>query len=175
MGRQGQAGLRNYRNRAIRALVFGGIVLAVGLTVRAGGALTRLPVTFGITGLGLGLGGIIRTVRVARLIDRHGWRERSALFRVAPVGGNGQPALLLRACEKEPEVVLSVATTAFRWGALNGHDQLWVTGDPLSRFAAVATPDWQHIVVVKRPATARWTRRLRRILDDSSSEIDGNT
>ena len=59
--------------------------------------------------------------------------------------------LLLVGDGEEPEAVLGVATTVFRWNALRGADWLWVTGNPLSRFAAVATMDGAHVVVVKRP------------------------
>jgi hypothetical protein len=115
-----------------------------------------------LMGVGLGAVGLVRTVRVQRLVARSGWRQRRARFRVVG-GGNGQPGLVLLPGGDEPEAVLSVSTTVFRWGALEGHDSLWLTGDPLSRFAAVATPSRDVVIVVKRPILGWWRRRVRRI------------
>ena len=78
-------------------------------------------------------------------------------------GANGQPALLLEASDEEPEAVVSVATTVFRWHVLHGAEVLWVVGDPRSRFAAVAARGGQYVVVVKRPWSRWWGNRLRRI------------
>jgi hypothetical protein len=98
--------------------------------------------------------------RVRRLAARTGWRKRKAAFNVVGAG-NGQPALLLVGEGDDPEAVLGVATTVNRWGALNGIDWLWVAGNPLSRFAAVATPDGRRVIVVKRPILPWWRERLR--------------
>jgi hypothetical protein len=77
--------------------------------------------------------------------------------------GNGQPALVLLPTDDEPEAVLSVSTTVFRWGAIDGSESVWLTGDPLTRFAAVASENFAAIIVVKRPLTRWWRLRLRRI------------
>lgn len=85
------------------------------------------------------------------------------MFRVRRDTDPGQPALLLKASGVEPEAILSLSTTVFRWEALSGANVLWVTGDPMSRFAAVATVDGGTVVVVKRPVSAWWRKRLREI------------
>ena len=69
----------------------------------------------------------MRIDRIRRLAERDGWRRRSAHFRVAPGAGNGQPGLVLDADDVEAEAVLSLSTTVYRWGALYGSTELWVT------------------------------------------------
>ena len=155
--------LSEYRLRAGRATGAGLVAVIVGaLLVPASEAIGSSIVIVGLMGLGLGVAGLVRTLRIERLVAREGWRRRQARFRVVG-GGNGQPGLVLLAAGAEPEAVLTVATTVFRWGALNGHDVLWLTGDPQSRFAAVATPALDVAIVVKRPVVARWRTRIRRI------------
>jgi hypothetical protein len=119
-------------------------------------------VVSGVMAMGVGVVGVIRTIRIRRLSERQGWRRREARFRVVG-GGNGQPALVLLPSPAEGEAVLSVSTTVFRWGALDGSDTVWLTGDPQTRFAAVGTADFGAIIVVKRPIVKWWRSRLRRI------------
>jgi hypothetical protein len=157
------AGLREYRRRAATAAVAGVVAFPIGgLLIDNVGAVGGAVAVFGTMGFVFGSVGLVRAARVGRLASRDGWRKRMALFRVVGAG-NGQPALLLTDDGVEPEAVLGVATTVFRWGALNGAEWLWVTGDPLSRFAAVATPDGAHVIVVKRPILPWWRERLWRI------------
>ena len=157
------AGLREYRRRAVTASACGVVALAVGgLLLGSLGQVARAAVVVGAIVVVLGSVGLVRTIRVGRMASKQGWRKRIARFKV--VGrGNGQPALLLVADSNEPEAVLSLSTTVFRWGALEGIGWLWVTGDPQSRFAAVATPDGAHVIVVKRPILPSWRNRLRGI------------
>jgi hypothetical protein len=157
------AGLREYRRRAATAAVAGVVALPVGgsLIERAGPVGGAVAV-FGAMGFVFGAVGLVRVARVRRLASSSGWRKRKAMFNVVG-GGNGHPALLLTGEGDEAEAILAVATTVFRWGALDGVEWLWVTGNPLSRFAAVATPDGSHVVVVKRPILPWWRNRLRRI------------
>ena len=133
-----------------------------GLLIDSLGGVGGAVSVLGAMAFVLGSVGWIRAARVGRMALKHGWRKRRAVFRVVG-GGNGQPALRLTDDGVEPEAVLGVSTTVFRWRALNGAEWLWVTGDPLSRFAAVATPDGAHVIVVKRPILAWWRERLRRI------------
>jgi hypothetical protein len=157
------AGLREYRRRAALAAGGGGLAFIVGgWLIDTVGDIGGAVAVFGMVALTFGVVGLVRVARVYRLASRSGWRPRKAAFNVVG-GGNGQPALVLMADGGEPEAVLAVATTVFRWGALHGAESLWVTGNPLSRFAAVATPDGAHVVVVKRPLLPWWRARLRRI------------
>jgi hypothetical protein len=158
-----EAGLREYRKRAARALIGGVAAFFIGgALIPVVGGIGGVIGVFGAMGFTFGGVGLVRVVRVRRISRVSGWRQRKAQFRVVG-GGNGQPGLLLEADESEPEAVLGVATTVFRWNALAGKKTLWVTGDPLTRFAAVATPDFAHVIVVKRPLLPWWRRRLRRI------------
>ena len=118
-------------------------------------------VIFGVMALCLGAVGVIRTIRIRRLAERQGWRRREARFRVVG-GGNGQPAPDLLQSFAEGEAALSVNTTVFRWGALDGSDTVWFTGNPRTRFAPVGSADFGAIIVVKRPITKWWRCRLRR-------------
>lgn len=157
------AGLREYRLRASRAAVGGALAFFLGgLLIDTLGDVGGAAGVVGAVAFAFGAVGFVRVARVRRLASKDGWRQRSALFRM--VGrGNGQPALLLAADDHEPEAVVSVSTTVFRWNALAGVQTLWVTGDPLSRFAAVATPGFEHVIVVKRPLLPWWRGRLRQI------------
>jgi hypothetical protein len=153
----------DYRRRALRAAGASLTAVVVGsVLVPVSEGIGSSIVILGVLGLGLGLVGLTRTVRLRRLVERHGWRRREARFRVVG-GGNGQPGLVLLPSKDEPEAVLSVSTTVFRRGALAGHEWLWLTGDPLSRFAAVSTPDRDTAIITKRPMIGLWRQRLRRI------------
>lgn len=155
--------LMNYRRRALRATLGGSVAFVVGsATIPVLGRVGAAVGIFGAMAFFGGLVGVIRTVRVKRLAVRHGWRFRTAAFGVAGPG-NGQPALVLLPSADEPEAVLSVATTVWRWGALVDVSTVWLTGDPLTRFAAVSPGDFVTVVVVKRPIMKRWRSRLRRI------------
>lgn len=157
------SGLREYKRRATRAALVGlGSFLLGGALISRIGVVAGAATVWGAMGLVFGIVGLVRVARIRRLSSSAGWRKRSALFDVIG-GGNGQPALMLTADGVEAEAVLGIATTVFRWNALRGTDWLWVTGNPLSRFAAVATPDGAHVIVVKRPIVRWWRKRLRRI------------
>lgn len=162
-----ETALGDYRRRAIRALIGGAAASAVGIAVGNDDVSAPL-IVFGVMAVTMGLVGIVRVLRIRRLADRGGWRTRDAAFRVAEGRGNGQPALVLRQSHTEEEAVLSISTTVWRWDALEGSRHVWVTGNPKSRFAAVAPQDMRAIVVVKRPLMRWWERRLKRIaLGDS--------
>ena len=157
------AGLLEYRRRAARAALVGlGSILVGSALISRIGEFAGAVAVWGAMGLVVGVVGLVRVARIRRLSTSAGWRRRSAMFKVVG-GGNGQPALILTGDGVEPEAVLGVATTVLRWNALGGTDWLWVTGNPLSRFAAVATPDGAHVIVVKRPILRWWRNRLRRI------------
>ena len=125
---------------------------------------------FGAMAFSFGVVGLVRSVRVGRLVSKGGWRRRRAVFNVRGAG-NGQPALLLTDDGAEPEAVLSVATTVFRWRVLAGVEWLWVAGNPRSRFAAIATQDGEHVIMVKRPLLRWWRERLRRIATGGPSPV----
>jgi hypothetical protein len=156
-------GLRAYRNRSSRAAL-GGVVAAItgALLASAVAGVGAIVSLFGLMAFATGVVGVLRTMRITRLVQTQGWRCRSSRFRVIG-GGNGQPALMLWATASEPEAVLSVSTTVFRWGAFSNAKSVWLTGDPGTRFAAVATPDFGTVIVVKRSLLKSWKRRLRRI------------
>ncbi|HTN99795.1 MAG TPA: hypothetical protein VL068_03880 [Microthrixaceae bacterium] len=151
----------------MRAVLVGGIVVALGAAIGvASREVAEWIGTLGATAALVGVVGLLRVWRIRRRVVRDGWRVRGARFRVADSrwGSNGQPALLLEASDEEPEAILSVSTTVFRWEAFHEADVLWVVGDPRSRFAAVATTDGEHVVVVKRPWSPWWGNRLRKIV-----------
>lgn len=157
-------GLVEYRRRATTTVVVGAVAFVAGLAlmeVNEGAGATSVVMAL-VFGIGMGTTGLMRIARIRRLGQRQGWRLRDARFRVVG-GGNGQPALVLDATPEEPEAVLSVSTTVFRWGALHGASRLWVTGDPTTRFAAVATEAFDSVLVVKRPLFSPWRTRLRNI------------
>jgi hypothetical protein len=161
-----RAGLQEYRRRAGRAAVLGVVAFFVGSAlIDPLGDLGGCVAVWGALAVVFGGGGLIRVARVQRLAARYGWRSREARFRIG-MGGR-QPALLLASDGVEPEAVLSVSTTVLRWNVLNDVQHLWVTGNPLSRFAAVATPELDHVVVVKRPWLPWWRHRLRDIANGS--------
>lgn len=160
------AGLGDYRFRAKRSAFGGGAVALLGVAIGTVSEDIAIPIgTLGALAFGMGVVGLLRVWRIRRRVAAEGWRVRRARFRVAdsPSTPNGQLALLLEESEDEPEAVVSVSTTVFRWEALEDADMLGVVGDPRSRFAAVATMDGQHVVCVKRPWCRWWGNRLRKI------------
>jgi hypothetical protein len=158
------AGLQEYRRRAWRAAVLGVVAFFVGgALIDPLGDVGGFVGVSGAVAIGFGGAGLVRVSRIRRLAARDGWQSREARFRVG-MGGR-QPALVLASDGVKPEAVLSVSTTVLRWNVLNNEHRLWVTGDPFSRFAAVATPKLDHVVVVKRPRLPWWRDRLRDIAD----------
>jgi hypothetical protein len=143
-------------------VVLGGAIWAA--SEQAGAVIVTLailPVFF------LGVVGLVRVWRIRRLLAREHWRVRPAWFGWDNRAENGPPMILLEATQAEPEAVVSVSTTTFRWDALNGASALWIVGNPLSRFAAVATTDGEHVFWVTRPWTRFRANRLRRIASES--------
>jgi hypothetical protein len=170
-----RAGLREYRWRSATAGLAGLVVLIVGVQLvdeigvgddllsRLVERLLVLIVVFGGGGFLAGVLGLARVARIRRLGSRHGWRKRMARFRVQDGPGKVIAALLLLEDDLEPEAVLGVSTTVWRVRPFDGTEWLWVAGQPLSRFAAVATPDGAHVIVVRRPILRRERERLREI------------
>lgn len=165
--------LARYRRRGWRTALFGLEVVFLGLVAIGfvtegsddGPAMTILmfPVIWGTIALALGLWVQVRALRLRRLLSRNPWHPWPCRFRIGPGGVNGQPALLLAHHDSEPETILSVSTTASRWRALDGVDEVWIAGDPTSRFA-VATPAGPgDLIIVKRPWSSWWATRLARI------------
>lgn len=164
--RDATEGMVEYRSKAVRAAVIGGVGVVAAAAIGTVSEDIAIPVgTLGAMALVAGAMGLLRVWRIRRRVAREGWRVRAARFRVdTSWGPNGQPALYLERSDDEPDAILSLSTTVFRWEALDGATELWVVGNPRSRFAAVATPDGRHVVVVKRPWSRWWARRLRRIV-----------
>lgn len=169
------AGLRAYRRRAATAALVGLVVFVIGVLlfreIGVGDDLPsrlvgRLPVVLYMFGGGAflaGLLGMVRVMRIRRLGSRQGWRKRRARFGVQDGPGKVIAAVLLHEDDREPEVVLGVSTTVFRLPPLHETEWLWITGEPLSGFAAIASPDGDHVIVVKRPNFRRTQDRLRHI------------
>lgn len=156
--------------RTIRRGLFGtvagaGILAAVGYVTDWASAASRIAVTplaWGILAVTAGAVGLRRVQRIRTLTARDGWIRRACRFRLLSGLGNGYPTLLLLAQETLPEALVSVSSTVWRWQALNEVDEVFVVGDPTTRFAAVATEDYSDVLVVKRPLLRWWERRLRR-------------
>lgn len=165
--------LRGYRRRGLRASLvgFGALVVA---TVVIGAAPDGDPkgiagavALFGIGGGGVvlvaGASGLWRSVRMRWLLKRHPWSERRAAYRIAPLGANGQPALVIKEDSSAGEAVCSVPATVWRYRQLEqGPDiPLLVVGNP-RRWSVVAPPDRHVLLVAKRPWVPFWGRKLRR-------------
>ena len=161
-----------YRRRSLRTLGIGVAALIVGSVAvqpnhgRPPAALSLVGLvsfTTALLALSGGITGCARARRMKHRLGRVGWTARCADYRIAPIGANGQPALLIQADAHGPEVVCSVSTTVRRYRRLpQGADRpLLVVGDP-RRWAVVAPPDRSIVLVVKRPLLPWWARKLRK-------------
>jgi hypothetical protein len=113
--------------------------------------------------------GSLRVTRARRILSRHPWHPRAARYAIAAVGHNRQPALVLSEDDSNPEVVLSLSTTVFRYGRLNtGTNGVVLVVFGGRRWAFAAPPDRSIIVVVKKPRIPWWRNRLRRIAMEHS-------
>lgn len=163
---------RNYVWRRARVAFVGflGLVIAIVVVSAApdgdprGVAQLIALVGTGIGGLAfvVGVGGLLRGARIRWLLSRRPWIRRRCRYRIAPLGANGQPALIIRADGERPEAVCSVSTTVRHYRKLpQGDVDLQVCGNP-RRWAVVAPPDLGVLVVVKRPLVPGWSRLLRK-------------
>ena len=119
----------------------------------------------GVAPLYCGTSGGVRSWRIRRLLARHSWQTRPAVYRIAPIGANGQPALLVARDDSHPETVFSVPTTVWRYRRLHtgvdgNLDIVW--GGP--RWAVVAPPDHTVVILVKKPWLPFQRTILRRIV-----------
>lgn len=167
-----RAALKVYERHSRRALVIGlaALVIAVIATGPGNGdpppplsAVFVVGFSIGPLALVAGFTGLIRSRRMKHRLGRAAWTLRRADYRIAPMGANGQPALLIQADDHGPEVVCSVPATAWRYRQLpQGLDRpLLVVGDP-RRWAIVAPPDRSILLVAKRPLVPWWSRQLRK-------------
>ena len=112
-----------------------------------------------------GISGGVRSWRMRRLLARHSWQTRPAVYRIAPFGANGQPALLVARDDTHPDTLFSVPTTVWRYRRLHtgvdgNLDIVW--GGP--RWAVVAPPDHMVVILVKKPWFPFQRTILRRVL-----------
>ena len=164
--------LRRYRLRCLQAalLGFSGLVTA---TIVIGSApagdpkgVARVVAVFGISWGGLafftGMSTLLRSHRMSALFKRSAWTERRAAYRIAPIGVNGQPALVIKEDGSGGEAVCSISATAGRYQHLDqGPDiPLLVVGNPM-RWSVIAPPELHVLLVAKRPWMPFWRRKLR--------------
>jgi hypothetical protein len=165
--------LHEYRRRSLQALSAGtGAILVASVAVGTaphgnphGVANFAALVGFGGGGVLLGMGviGLLRSVRMRTVLGRGPWTERQSRYRIVARGAtNGQPALVIKASDTEGEAVCSVPATVWRYRRLpQGEHGLLVAGNP-QRWAVIAPPDRGVLLVAKRPWLRWWRRRLRR-------------
>lgn len=164
--------LRAYRRRALRTLGLGLaalIIAAIAVQPNNGNPPAILSAVgiggFGIGGVAVWAGGLgtLRTLRISHGMKHDGWVVRQADYRIAPIGANGQPALLVHEDSHGPEAVCSVSTTVWRYRRLpQGPDLPFLfLGNP-RRWAVMAPPDRSILVVVKRPVLPFWSHFLRK-------------
>jgi hypothetical protein len=168
-----RSALRVYRLRCARAAALGftGLVVATVVIGAApgddpkglGGMVALIAIVCGGQAFTVGLWTLLRSLRMSVVLKRQAWTERRATYRIAPFGGNGQPALLVKADWYGSEAVCSVSATVWRYRQLEQGDDiaLLVAGDP-RRWAVVSQPDVHVLLVVKRPWMPFWSRKLRR-------------
>jgi hypothetical protein len=96
--------LADYARRSRRATLAGlaAIVVATVVVAIAHGepngianAVALLGLGGGVVPLCAGLIGLERSARARRLLERCPWQTRRAHYRIAPMGANGQPALVV--------------------------------------------------------------------------------
>lgn len=166
---------RRYVLRCVRAAALGFVSLVLAVVVvnvspgHNPGGLAVLAAVLGFSGGGvafaIGVGSLLRSIRMRIVLGHHPWVMRSSRYRIAAADrSNGQPALVINELEGRPEAVCSVSATVWRYRKLHqGIDQpVLVAGNPL-RWAVVAPPDLGVLVVAKRPWSCWWQRRLRAI------------
>jgi len=167
------AALRRYRTAAARAAVIGvlGLVVFFAMVPRScqcgssdGPADVVAGAGFVVAALFLPMGfvGLYRATRMRSVLSREPWVERRCCYRIAAIGRNGQPALLVEADSAGPEAVCSIPATNMRYTKLprTSHGPLLLAGDP-KRWAVVAASDMRVLLVAKRPLFRWWERRLR--------------
>jgi len=160
--------LARYRKSGGRTALFGLVavllalvpigLLADGADDEPAMAVLAVAVIWGTMALAVGLWVQVRALRLRRLLSRNPWHPRP--FGIGPGGWNGQAALLLAPDGSEPEAVLSISTMVFRWREFDGVDEVWIAGNPTSRFAVAAPAGPGDLMIVKQP---RWAKRLARI------------
>jgi hypothetical protein len=164
--------LRRYRLRCLRTalLGFSGLVMA---TIVIGSApdgdpkgvanvVALLGISWGGLAFFMGMSTLVRSCRMSALFKRTAWTQRRAAYRIAPIGGNGQPALVIKEDGSGGEAVCSVSATAGRYHQLEqGPDiPLLVVGNP-RRWSVIAPPELHVLLVAKRPWMPFWGRKLR--------------
>lgn len=128
--------------------------------------ITGTVAVFGIScgGLAFGTGvwTLLRSVRMGALFKRTAWTQRRAAYRIAPIGANGQPALVIKEDGSGSEAVCSISATVWRSRQLEqGQDiEHLVAGNP-KRWSVIAPPDVHVLLVAKRPWAPFWGRKLR--------------
>ena len=153
------------------------LTFAVGITVLLVGMLAGLVPTspkgfwpsigtlvFGVGGfatvVGVGLSG--RSLRIARLLARRTMVLRHCSYRIAPRGGNGQPALLVHANATADEAVCSVSAFVGKYRRIEQGDyDMRIVGDP-TRWAVLINGPTDELVVIKRPWNRMWGRALKK-------------
>lgn len=128
----------------------------VGYVIAVGGT------SFGGVAVYAGMCGLLRSIRMRFHLEREAWVTRRASYRIAPMGPNGQPALLIRADELDSEAVCSVSATVWRYRLLpQGPDvALLVAGNP-HRWSVIAPTDVSVLLVARRPMLPFWSKKLR--------------
>ena len=165
--------LADYARRSLRATLVG-FAAVVGATVVvdiANGEPKGIANAVALLGLGGGVvplcGGLIgleRCARARRLLKRRPWETRLAHYRIAPIGANGQPALVVDGGSAQPEGVFALPTTVWRYRRLRtGTDGSLLFAAGGRRWALVAPPDRSIVIFVKKPLIPWWRNVLRRI------------
>lgn len=165
--------LREYRLRSARSIGIGcAAVIAAGVIIGTApsenpsgvaGTLAIAGIALGGVAAGFGVGGLLRSIRMKWHLKREAWTTRRASYRIAPMGANGQPALLVKAEDHHDEAVCAVPATVWRYRRLTqGPDiSLLVVGNP-RRWAVIAPPDVGVLLCAKRPWVPFWGKALRR-------------
>lgn len=167
-----RSAMKMYERRSLRTVGLGVAALIVGVVAvqpnkgnppAALSLVGTVGLATALVALIAGITGFIRARRMKHRLGRVGWTTRLASYRIAPIGANGQPALLIRADANGPEVICSLPTTARRYRRLpQGADRpLLVVGDP-RRWAVVAPLDRSIVLVAKRPLVPWWSHKLRK-------------
>jgi hypothetical protein len=119
---------------------------------------------FGSLGpIGIGVLGLIRSIRAARRVKTHPWVARTASYRLKAVSiRKTLPGLLVNASAEEPEAVCFVLATTSPYRSFPQGDDLpiLIAGDP-QECTVATTPDKRELLVIKRPHSQEQQQRLR--------------